>query len=943
MSDILDAPQTLDEIPRAPTQDGPAVRLYLVDGSGFIFRAFHALPPLTRKSDGLPVGAVQGFCNMLWKLLVDMKASSDAPTHLAVVFDHSEETFRNRLYADYKAHRPPPPPDLVPQFPLVREATRAFGVPCLELPGYEADDLIAAYACHVRDLGGEVVIVSSDKDLMQLVGERVTMLDTMKNVRIGIPEVIEKFGVTPDKVVDVQALCGDPVDNVPGAPGIGIKTASALITEYGDLDSVLARAGEIKQQKRRETLIAFADQIRLSRELVRLDCDTPLPAALDTLEVAPPEPKVLAEFLSSMEFRTLARRVGEAAEPAPAPRPAEAPQHGPIDTSTYACVRDLETLDAWIAKALEAGIVAFDTETDDLSSANAGLCGVSLAISPGEACYIPVGHCHEDGLELEAAADIAQIPLEAAIARLKPLLEDPAVLKIGQNAKYDIAVLSRYGIAVAPIDDTMLISYVLDSGLHGHGMDELSKLLLGHQPISFKQVAGAGKAQKSFKHIPLDPATCYAAEDADVTLRLWLALRPRLAREGLLTVYETLERPMPAVLAQMECEGVRVDPDTLRRLSQDFSVRMAELEARAHELAGRPFNLGSPKQIGDILFGELKLPGGKRTPTGAWSTDAGVLDDLALHHDLPRTLLDWRQLSKLKGTYTENLTAAIAPRTGRVHTSFSLASTTTGRLSSSDPNLQNIPIRTEEGRKIRAAFVAEPGHLLISADYSQIELRLLAHIGDIPQLKRAFHEGLDIHAMTASEMFGVPIEGMPGETRRRAKAINFGIIYGISAFGLSNQLGIPQDEAGAYIRTYFERFPGIRGYMDAMRAQVREHGYVTSLFGRRMNIPMIRSKSVGERQFAERAAINAPIQGTAADIMRRAMIRMPAALAAAGLQARMLLQVHDELVFEAPEEEAQAVCDVARRVMERAAEPAASISVPLLVEAKAAPSWDAAH
>jgi DNA polymerase-1 len=947
MSDTLDAPQTLDEIPRAPTQDGPAVRLYLVDGSGFIFRAFHALPPLTRKSDGLPVGAVQGFCNMLWKLLVDMKAAPDAPSHLAVVFDHSESTFRNRLYADYKAHRPPPPPDLVPQFPLVREATRAFGVPCLELPGYEADDLIAAYACHVRDLGGEVVIVSSDKDLMQLVGDRVSMLDTMKNLRIGRPEVIEKFGVPPEKVVDVQALCGDPVDNVPGAPGIGIKTASALINEYGDLDSVLARAGEIKQDKRRQTLIDFADQIRLSRELVRLDCDTPMPEPLDRLEVRAPEPKVLAEFLSAMEFRTLARRVGEAAdrppEPTPAPAAVDEAHKAPIDTAAYVCVRDLATLDAWIARSKAAGIIAFDTETDDLSSANAGLCGVSLAIAPGEACYIPVGHCGEDGLELEAAADLAQIPLDDVIARLKPLLEDPAVLKIGQNAKYDIAVLSRYGVQVAPIEDTMLISYVLEAGLHGHGMDELSKLWLGHQPISFKQVAGSGKAQKSFKHIPLDPATCYAAEDADVTLRLWMALRPRLAREGLLTVYETLERPMPAVLARMECEGVRIDPDRLRHLSQDFAVRMAELEAQAHVLAGRPFNLGSPKQIGDVLFSELGLTGGKRTATGVWSTDAGVLEDLAQSHELPRVLLDWRQLSKLRGTYIEALTAAIAPRTGRVHTSFALASTTTGRLSSSDPNLQNIPVRTEEGRKIRAAFVAEPGHLLISADYSQIELRLLAHIGDIAQLKRAFQDGLDIHAMTASEMFGVPVEGMAAETRRRAKAINFGIIYGISAFGLSNQLGIPQDEAGAYIRMYFERFPGIRAYMDAMRAQVREHGFVTTLFGRRINVPMIRSKSVGERQFAERAAINAPIQGAAADIMRRAMIRMPAALDGAGLKARMLLQVHDELVFEAPEDEAPAVCEVARRVMERAAEPAASISVPLLVEAKAARSWDEAH
>jgi DNA polymerase-1 len=945
MTETLDAkPAELKDIPRAPTQDGPNVRLYLVDGSGFIFRAYHALPPLTRKSDGLPVGAVQGFCNMLWKLLVDMKAAPDAPTHLAVIFDHSEKTFRNDLYADYKAHRPPAPEDLVPQFALVREATRAFGVPCLELAGYEADDLIAAYCCEVRDAGGEVVIVSSDKDLMQLVGDRVSMLDTMKNVRIGRAEVIEKFGVPPEKVVDVQALCGDAVDNVPGAPGIGIKTASALINEYGDLETLLARAGEVKQDKRRQTLIDFADQIRLSRELVKLDCDTPLPAAVDTLVVEDPEPKLLADFLEAMEFRTLARRIGEAGGARPAAAPAAPAPVAAIDTGAYVCVRDLATLDAWIARARDVGVVAFDTETDALSSANAGLCGVSLAVAPGEACYIPVGHCEAEGLALETTADLDQIALSEVIDRLRPLLEEPAVLKVAQNAKYDLAVLSRYGIAVAPIEDTMLISYVLEAGLHNHGMDELSALWLGHQPISFKEVAGAGKAQKSFKHIALDPATCYAAEDADVTLRLYNLLRPRLAREGLLTVYETLERPMPPVLAQMECEGIRVDPERLRHLSHDFSLRMVELEVKAQELAGRPFNLGSPKQIGDVLFAEMGMAGGRKTATGVWSTDAGVLEDLAAQgHALPRVLLDWRQLSKLKGTYTDALAAAVAPRTGRVHTSFALASTTTGRLSSSDPNLQNIPIRTEEGRKIRAAFIAEAGHLLISADYSQIELRLLAHIGDIAPLKQAFQRGDDIHAMTASEMFGVPIEGMPAETRRRAKAINFGIVYGISAFGLSNQLGIPQEEAGAYIKTYFERFPGIRAYMDATRALVREQGFVTTMFGRRVNIPMIRSKSVAERQFAERAAINAPIQGAAADVMRRAMIRMPAALAKAGLSARMLLQVHDELVFEAPQDQAQATCDVARAVMERAAEPAVSVSVPLLVEARAAANWDDAH
>lgn len=948
----LDAPATLDDIPRQPTQDGPAVRLYLVDGSGFIFRAYHALPPLTRKSDGLPIGAVSGFCNMLWKLLVDMQAQAEGPTHLAVIFDHSEKTFRNELYAQYKAHRPPAPEDLVPQFPLVREATRAFGVPSLELPGYEADDLIAAYACKVRDAGGEVTIVSSDKDLMQLVGPQVSMLDTMKNLKIGHDQVIEKFGVPPDKVVDVQALCGDSVDNVPGAPGIGVKTAALLINEYGDLDTLLARAAEIKQPKRRDTLIEFADQIRLSRELVRLDCETPLPAPIDDLAVAAPDPEVLGKFLEEMELRTLARRVsggGAAASAQAATTPAKPnmPDHPAIDTTAYVCVRDLATLDAWIARARAVGVVAFDTETDALSSANAELCGVSLAVAPGEACYIPVGHENEGagGLEFETPAEIEQIPCEAVIARLKPLLEDPSVLKVAQNAKYDIAVLSRYGIEVGPIDDTMLISYALEAGLHkSHGMDELSKRWLEHQPIKFASVTGTGKAQKSFRHVPLEPATCYAAEDADVTLRLYQHLRPRLIAEGLLTVYETLERGMPPVLAMMENNGIKVDPDQLRKLSYDFSNRMGELEAEAHKLAGRPFNLGSPKQVGELLFQEMGLASGRMTASGAASTDASMLEDLAAQgHELPRVLLDWRQLSKLKGTYTDNLVAAIAPRTNRIHTSYALASTTTGRLSSNDPNLQNIPIRTEEGRKIRKAFIAEPGHVLISADYSQIELRILAHVGDIPQLKKAFLEGHDIHAATASEMFGVPIEGMPSETRRRAKAINFGIVYGISAFGLANQLSIPQDEAGAYIKTYFERFPGIRAYMDRTKQAARTQGFVTTVFGRKVNIPAVKSKSAAERAFGDRAAINAPIQGAAADVMRRAMIRMPGALQQAGLTARMLLQVHDELVFEAPEAEADAVIALAKQVMEHAAEPAVAFSVPLVVEARAAANWDDAH
>ncbi|WP_394761155.1 DNA polymerase I [Phenylobacterium sp.] len=960
MTDTLDAPspETLDEIPRGVTQDGPKMRLYLVDGSGFIFRAFHALPPLTRKSDGLPIGAVSGFCNMLWKLLVDMKASAEAPTHLAVIFDHSEKTFRNKLYDLYKAHRPPPPEDLVPQFPLVRDATRAFGVPCLELPGYEADDLIAAYACKVRDAGGEVVIVSSDKDLMQLVGPRVSMLDTMKtpNLVIRAEQVFDKFGVTPDKVVDVQSLCGDSVDNVPGAPGIGVKTASALINEYGDLDTLLARASEIKQDKRRQTLIDFADQIRLSRQLVQLDCDTPLPSPVDELVVREPDAQALAAFLDQMELRTIARRVAEvlagggagAATPEPAAMAAAAaPQHAAIDVTAYQCVRDLETLDAWIAKAFAKGIVAFDTETDALSASAANLCGVSLATAPGEACYIPVGHEHEHegGLQLDAPAALDQIPLADAIARLKPLLESPAVLKVAQNGKYDLAVLARYGIDVGPMDDTMLIAFALEGGLHkSYGMDELSKRLLGHEPISFKTVAGAGKAQKSFKHVELGAATCYAAEDADVTLRIYEHLRPRLGREHMMTVYETLERPMPKVLVEMELAGVKVDPERLRQLSNDFAVRMGELEIEAHRVAGRPFNLGSPKQIGDLLFTEMGLASGRTTAKGAASTDASMLEDLAAQgHELPRILLDWRQLSKLKGTYTDNLVAAIDPRTNRVHTSYSLAAATTGRLASSDPNLQNIPVRTEEGRKIRKCFIAEPGHVLISADYSQIELRLLAHIGDIPQLKAAFAQGLDIHAMTASEMFGVPVEGMPAETRRRAKAINFGIVYGISAFGLANQLSIPRDEASAYIKTYFERFPGIRGYMDRMQRQVRAEAFVTTIFGRKIFVPAARGHSQAERAFGDRAAINAPIQGAAADVIRRAMVRMPGALRDAGLKARMLLQVHDELIFEAPEAEAQAVIAVARQVMERAPEPAVSLSVPLVVDARAATNWDDAH
>ena len=930
-------------------------RVYLIDGSGYIFRAYHALPPLTRASDGMPVGAVQGFCNMLWKLLNDMKAG-ERPTHLAVIFDRSERTFRNEIYPEYKAHRPPAPEDLVPQFAMIREATRAFGVPAVDMEGFEADDLIATYARQAKEAGALVQIVSSDKDLMQLIEDgRVMLFDPMKQKPLGPEAVFEKFGVTPDKVIDVQALMGDSVDNVPGAPGIGPKTAAELITTFGSLEAALERASEVKQQKRRETLIQYADQIRLSKELVTLKTDVAVEEALEGFAVRDFEDAVLLKFLDEMEFRTLGRRVREhiAQDPAAVvPKPAGAPEdEPPIDYAAYRTIDRAEDLQALVDRARAAGVVAVDTETTSLDGMRAKLVGVSLALGPNEAWYVPLGHTQMTfaGADLfgEAAPEtpgLVQIPLAEAISILKPLLEDPSVLKVGQNIKYDLTILHRHGIDVAPIDCTMLISYVLAAGVHGHGMDELSERFLCHKPIGFADVAGSGKAQVTFDRVPIEAATRYSAEDADVTLRLWRRLKPRLAQERLLTVYETLERPMPQVLAAMERAGIKVDPNELSRMSGEFAQRMGAMEEEAHKIAGKPFNLGSPKQIGDIFFGEMGLPGGVKTKTGAWSTDASVLEELAAQgHALPRVLLDWRQLQKLRSTYTEALRDAINPDTGRVHTSFALAATTTGRLSSSDPNLQNIPIRTDEGRRIREAFIAEPGHVLISADYSQIELRLLAHVADIETLKKAFNDGLDIHAMTASEMFGVPVEGMDPMIRRQAKAINFGIIYGISAFGLANNLGIGQSEAAAYIKRYFERFPGIRDYMERMKAAARANGYVETIFGRRCHLAGVKSKNPAERAFAERQAINAPLQGAAADIIRRAMVRLPAALESAGLKARMLLQVHDELVFEAPESEAAATCALAARVMEEAPDPAAHLSVPLIVEARAAANWATAH
>ncbi|MBI1206671.1 MAG: DNA polymerase I [Azospirillum sp.] len=923
--------------------------LYLIDGSGFIFRAFHALPPMTR-GDGTPVNAVLGFTNMLMKLLAELGAQA-----VAVIFDAKRLNFRNDIYPDYKANRDDPPPELRPQFAIIREATEAFNLPAIELEGFEADDLIATYTRLAREAGRDVTIVSSDKDLMQLVGDGVRMLDPLKNRLIGPAEVFEKFGVAPDKVVDVQALAGDSTDNVPGVPGIGVKTAAQLIGEYGDLDTLLARAGEIKQPKRRQSLIDFAEQARISRRLVRLEDRAPVPVPLDQLVVRAPDPQTLIGFLRAQSFRSVITKVendllraGTSGDRPAAAKPLPAAGAAPIPAGAeagYELVQSAEALRAWIVRAQDAGIVAVDTETDSLTPSTAKLVGVSLATAAGRACYIPLSHvapdAHAGGFDFGGGDHHPQqIPMSEAIALLKPLLEDAGVLKVGHNMKYDRQVFAQHDIDVAPVDDTMLISYVLEGGLHGHGMDELAELHLGHQTIKFGEVAGTGKAQVTFDRVPLDRACAYAAEDADVTLRLHQVLKPRLVDAHMVTVYETIERPLGPVIAAMEQTGIRLDRAVLGRMSRDFAERLIELEAEIQRLAGHPFNVGSPKQLGEVLFDEMGLSGGKRGKTGAWSTDSAVLEAIAEQGvEIATKVLDWRQLAKLKSTYTDSLPEQIDRRTGRVHTSFAVAHTSTGRLASSDPNLQNIPIRTEEGRKIRTAFVAEPGWKLLSVDYSQIELRLVAEIAGIAALRQAFHDGVDIHALTASQVFGVPLAEMTSEIRRKAKAINFGIIYGISGFGLARQLGIATGEANAFIKQYLERFHELGAWMEQTKVFCRQHGFVRTLHGRKCHIQGINDKNPARRGFAERQAINAPIQGTAADIIKRAMIRVPPALAAAGLGARMLLQVHDELLFEVPETEAEETSAVVRRTMEAAAR----LGVPLVAEAGIGDNWAAAH
>jgi DNA polymerase-1 len=990
--------------------------VFLVDGSAYIFRAYHALPPLNRKSDGLQLNAVFGFCNMLWKLLRDMK-DDDKPTHLAVIFDKSEKTFRTEMYPDYKAHRPEPPDDLRPQFKYVREAVQAFDLPCLEQDGFEADDLIATYVRQASEAGATSTIVSSDKDLMQLVTDGVIMFDSMKDKKIGRAEVIEKFGVPPEKVIEVQALIGDSTDNVPGVPGIGVKTAAQLIGEYGDLETLLKRAPEIKQEKRRQSLIEHADEARLSKKLVTLDDHVKLDVPIGDLAVHEPDYKQLIAFLKAMEFNALMRRVAEfsgveagaiepaarfvghhpgaevspaapareggaAAKPAagdgfkgqgflPLTRPGqplsgdraanfaqtpqalvaarrEAARGAKFDRSKYQTVRSVERLNAFIERAFDTSVVAVETATAGADPMRAELCGFALAVAPNEACYVPLAHRvgGEGGAEGLFSGEVApdQLSERAALEAIKPLFADPGVLKIGHDLKFALQLFALRGIDIAAYDDTMLMSYALDAGVQNHALRALAEAVFTHAAVDIDKLLKPGKSKITFDAVGIDQATEYAAEKADIVLRLQQVLKPRLAAEHVLTVYETLERPLVAVLARMERRGICIDRDVLSRLSGEFAQEAAGLEAAINKEAGETVNPGSPKQLGDILYGKLGLPGGTKTKTGQWATGARALEELAEEgHKLPQMILDWRQVSKLKSTYTDALPGFVNPTTHRVHTNYALASTTTGRLSSSDPNLQNIPIRTEDGRKIRRAFVAAPGMKLVSADYSQIELRLLAEIAGIEPLQKAFREGLDIHAMTASEMFGVPVKNMPAEIRRRAKAINFGIVYGISAFGLANQLGIPREEAGAYIKKYFERFPGIRDYIEESKKFARDKGYVLTLFGRKCHYPEIRASNASIRSFNERAAVNARLQGSAADIIRRAMIRMEDALAAKKLAAQMLLQVHDELVFEVPEAEVDKTLPVVAKVMEDAPLPAVSLSVPLRVEAKAAHNWDAAH
>ncbi|MCB9975927.1 MAG: DNA polymerase I [Rhodospirillales bacterium] len=924
--------------------------LFLIDGSGFIFRAYYALAYSGRGSmtnpEGVPVGAVYGFTSMLLKMLKDYHAP-----YLAVVFDTARANFRNEIYPEYKANRDETPEDLIPQFPLIREATKAFDIPVLEKEGYEADDLIATYTRLALEQGKKVVVVSSDKDLMQLMRDGVRMLDPMKNKWLEEADVFEKFGVGPEKVVDVQALAGDKVDNVPGIPGIGVKTAAELINTYGSLEELLERAGEIKQPKRRESVIEHAEAARISKRLVALDDHAPVPVPLDDLKTHDPDKPELMAFLEKHAFSSIIRRLGGTpiatkAESGKAEVHIVEEKLPPTSENAYTMITDAQTLKEWIAQAHESGLLAVDTETTALTPAKARLVGISLSSHIGKAAYIPVGHTFSTDLFGECTSgDTQQMDMKEALDLLTPVLEDESVLKIGHNMKYDWQMFARHGIRMTPCDDTMLMSYVLDGSAHSHSLDNLAHMLCGHKMIAYEEVAGKGKQKVTFDRVGLEAATNYAAEDAEVTLRLYKLLKPRIAREKMTFVYEKIERPLITVIAEMELAGIRVDPRVLKKMSDEFGKSLMVLEEEIHALAGHPFNVASPKQVGEVLFNEMGFKGGSKTKTGDWSTSVDVLEDLAAEgHEIVKKILEFRQLAKLKSTYTDALQDQINPATGRVHTSYHLTGTSTGRLASTDPNVQNIPIRTEEGRKIREAFIAEDGHVLLSVDYSQIELRLAAEMAGVEALKLAFKDEKDIHALTASQVFGVPLEQVTPDIRRQAKAVNFGIIYGISGYGLARQLGIPVADASEFIRRYLQRFQEISTFMENAKAEAKKNGFVRTLFGRKCVIPGIKDKNPARARGAERQAINAPLQGTAADIIKIAMGRISEELKKRGLYTRMLLQVHDELIFEAPEKESEEALAAIKEIMEKSFNiNDIKISVPLTAEAGSGNNWANAH
>ena len=917
--------------------------LFLIDGSGYIFRAYYALPPLTRKSDGLPVGAVSGFCNMLYSFLEKARAgnSMDTPSHLAVIFDSARKNFRNDIYKEYKGNRSDAPEDLIPQFDYIRKAVKAFNLPSIELQNYEADDLIATYKIQAKKEKIKLTIVSSDKDLMQLVDQDTFMLDTMKDKHIGIDEVKEKFGVPPEKVIDVQSLAGDSVDNVPGVPGIGIKTAAELINQFGSLDELLKKAETIKQPKRRQALLDNKSNALISRELVTLKNDVPVKETINDFILKPFDKEKIFSFLDEMEFTKIKKRIEQTYGMSETNfKPSSTVVKKSLKNEAgFNIIYDKKEIETILAKADDQGFFAVDTETNSLNSQKAELVGVSLAVNENQAYYVPVGHKNKDDKEIKK-----QIKIEDLIKILKPYLEDETIKKVGQNIKYDLKIFKKYGIHLKSFEDTMLLSYALDSGLNRHNLDILAKIHLDHENIKYKDVAGTGKSEVTFDQVKIIDSYRYACEDADVTLKLYNIFKERLVKEKCFHIYENLEIPLVDVLARMECQGIKIDKKILSQLSETFSKNLKVLEKKIYKIAGEEFNIGSTKQLGDILYEKLKISGTKKTKKGNFATNVNVLEDLAgKGHEFPKLVLDWRQKSKLKNTYTDTLPEHIDPKTKRVHTSFLLAATTTGRLASSDPNLQNIPIKSKEGKEIRSAFVAESGHSIISADYSQIEMRVLAHVGDVKELKKAFRNNEDIHSITASQIFDCDIKKINEDMRRKAKAINFGIIYGISSYGLAKQISVSNPEAEQFLFSYFKKFPEIKDYMQETLKFCRKHGYVKTMFERKCHFPNINDKNHTLKSFQERAAINAPIQGAAADIIRYAMINIDKKILEKKIKSKLLVQIHDELLFESKDNDVKKEITLIKNEMENAIDKDFNFSVPLIVDANSAKNWNDAH